>query len=414
MKNVHEIEIEVKGKEWQEVLDNSFKKKIKTVKIDGFRKGSIPKDVYLKKFGIESLYMDAVDEALQIAYRELMTKNDLIPVIEPKVDIKHICDDCVTFAFTVITKPEIKLGAYKDLKVKKEEPKVTKEEIATEIESLRNKFADVVVKEDGEVVLGNTAIIDFEGFVDGKALEGGTGSNYPLEIGSHTFIPGFEEGLVGMKVNEEKELKLKFPDNYTDELKGKDVTFKVKVTSIKERILPELNKAFYEDLGYKDIKDEKELNLEVEKSLKAKKAVDIENNYIEELLEKASNNMKVELNKEIIEEELHRMIHQYEDQLKMQGLSLEQYFEFTKGNMDDLKKNMTPEAEKRIKYRYLLEEIAVKEDIKITDKDATDEAKKMAENYGMTDEEFLKQFGGLDMVKYDLSMRKAIEVLKEN
>lgn len=414
MKNVHEIEIEIKGKEWEKALDNSFKNKSKTVKVDGFRKGAVPKEVYLKKFGIESLFMDAVDEALQIAYKKLLGENDITPVIEPKVDIKHICSDCVTFSFTIISKPIIKLGAYKNLKVKKEEAKITKEEIDNELASLRNKFADVIVKEDGELKVGNTAVIDFEGIVDGKKLDGATGSNYPLEIGSNTFIPGFEDGLVGMKIGEEKELNLKFPDNYTDELKNKDVLFKVKLTGIKERILPELNKEFYEDLGYEHIKDEKGLRTEIEKGLKVRKNAELENAYIEKLLAMAASNMKIELNPEIIEDELHRMIHQYEEQLKMQGLSLDQYFEFTKGNMDDLKKNMAPEAEKRIKYRYLLEEITNKEKIEITDADAKVEAKKLAENYGMKEEEFLTQFGGLEMVKYDLSMRKAIEIIKEN
>ncbi len=358
MKNIKEVEIEVKGKEWTTILDEVFKKKRKDVSVDGFRKGNVPKEVYLKKFGIESLYMDAVDNALKVAYPKALKSSEVIPVIEPRVDIKHICEDCVTFVFTIFTKPEVKLGAYKNLKVKKETAKVTEEEVEKEIENIRNKYAEIVVKEEGKLEKGNTAVIDFEGFVDGKALEGGNGTDYPLEIGSNTFIPGFEDGLVGMSINETKELKLKFPENYTDELKNKDVLFKVTLKAIKERILPDLNKELFEDLGYKDIKDEKELKEEVKKQIITRKEADIENVYIESLLEAASKNMKVDINEEIIADEVDRMIHQYEDQLKMQGLTLEQYFSFTKGSIDDLRKNMQPEAEKRIKYRYLLEGIA--------------------------------------------------------
>ena len=414
MKNVNEIEIELKGKEWQNILDETFKAKSKEIKVDGFRKGSVPKEVFIKKFGIESLYMDATDKALQKAYKKLLDDNKIEPVIEPRVDIKHICEDCVTFVFKIISKPEIKLGAYKNLKVKKDEVKVSKEEIDKEIADLRNKFAEIVVKESGEVVNGNTAIIDFEGLVDGKALEGGSGTEFPLEIGSNTFIPGFEEGIVGMKIGEVKELTLKFPENYTPELKNKEVTFKVTLKSIKERVLPELNKDFYADLGYEKVTDEKGLRKEIEENLKARKEIDIENIYIEKLLEKASDNLKVEVNEEIIEDEVHRMIHQYEDQLKMQGLSIEQYLEFTKTTMDELKEKMKPEALKRIKYRYLLEEVANKEKIEITEEEAKEEAKKLADNYGMDEADFLSKFGGLDMVKYDLQMRKAIEILKNN
>ena len=217
-----------------------------------------------------------------------------------------------------------------------------------------------------------------------------------------------------MKVGEVKELTLKFPENYTPELKNKEVTFKVTLKSIKERVLPELNKDFYADLGYEKVTDEKGLRKEIEDNLKARKEIDVENNYIEKLLEKASDNLKVEVNEEIIDDEVHRMVHQYEDQLRMQGLSIEQYLEFTKSTMDELEKKMAPEGLKRIKYRYLLEGIATKENIEISDDEAKEEAKKLAESYGLEETDFLSKFGGLDMVKYDLQMRKAIEILKNN
>ena len=209
MKNVHVKEVELKGKEWETVLDNAFKKRVKGQTIDGFRKGKCPKDVYLKKFGIESLFMDAIDEACGAAYMEMLKGSDLAPVCEPKMDVKEIDKDHVKFEFTVITKPEVKLGKYKDLGVKKDKVKVTKDEIESEVAKLCSRFAEIVIKEEGKVEEGNTAVIDFEGFVDGKALDGGNGANYPLEIGSHTFIPGFEDQVIGMKIDETKEINVK-------------------------------------------------------------------------------------------------------------------------------------------------------------------------------------------------------------
>lgn len=413
MKNVHVKEVEIKGKDWESILDSVLQKRIKDVSIDGFRKGKCPKNVYLQKFGVESLYMDAVDAACGKAYTDLLKDETLIPVCEPKMDVKEIDKDHVIFEFTIITKPEVKLGKYKDLGIKKDAIKVSKKEIEEEVARLASRFAEIVVKEDGEVLEGNTAVIDFEGFVDGKALDGGNGENYPLEIGSHTFIPGFEEGVVGMKVGETKELNLTFPENYTKELANKDVKFNVTVREIKERVLPELNADFYADLGFEDIKTEEEFNKEIKKVIEDRKEEEAKNKYLDEVLEAASQNMKVEINPEIIDDEVHRMMHQFGEQMKMQGLSLEQYFEFTGTTHEDMHKQMEPEATKRVKYRYLIEEVANAEKIEINDADAEAEAVKMAETYGMSKEDFIKNFGGLDVVKYDMKMRKALEILGE-
>ena len=412
MKNVIVKEYEIKGDKWTKLLDEAFKKDVKDIKVDGFRKGNVPKDVYLKKFGIASLYRDAMDMGLNEAYMEVLKNSDIMPVVEPKVDVKDINEEHIIYEFTFITHPEVKLGSYKNLGVKKDEVKVSKKEIDEEVERLRLRFAEVVLKENGEVAKGNTAIIDFDGYVDGKALEGGKGENYPLEIGSNTFIPGFEDGLIGMKTGEEKELKLKFPENYTEELKNKDVLFKVKVNEIKERVLPELSKDFYEDLGYKDVKDEAGFKKKVEDEIKHRKEHEVEDKYINACVDKAISNMKVDINEEIIHEEIHRMMHQAEEQIKMQGLTLEQYVSFMGISMDDFHKQLEPEAEKRVKERYLLEEIANQEKIDFKDSEVDKEAENLAKNYGMSKEDLITEFGGIDVVKYDMKMRKAIEILK--
>lgn len=412
-KNVITKEIKITGKDWEKCLDTAFKKKNKDVKIDGFRKGAAPKDIFIKKFGIESLYMDAIDGAVDNAYKKLLEDEKIIPVCEPKLDVKTINEKECVLEFTFITAPEVTLGEYKNLKIKKPTAKVTKGEIAEEIERLRNQFAEIKVKDDkAKVEVGDTAIIDFKGYVDGKVLDGGTGENYPLEIGTHTFIPGFEEGLVGLKVNEEKELNLTFPENYTEDLKNKDVKFEVKVNEIKTRVLPELNEDFYLDLGYEDVKTKEDFESKVEETIKTRKEAEIEDQYIEDCLSKASDNMKVDINEEIIDDEVHRMIHQFEDQLKMQGLNIEQYYEFSGMTHEKLHEQMEPEATKRIKYRYLLEKVAEVENIEVTDEEAGKQAEEMAANYGISKEELLKAYGSLEVVKYDMKMRNAIEVIK--
>lgn len=413
MKNVHDIEIEIKGTEWEEVLDVTFKKKNKDMKVDGFRKGKCPKNIYLQKFGVESLYMDAVDVAAGKSYTTALRDNDLVPVCEPKMDVTEIDKDHVKFVFTIITKPEVKLGKYKDLGVKKDAVKVTKKEVEEEVARLASRFAEIVVKENGKVEEGNTAVIDFEGYVDGEKLDGGTGANYPLEIGSHTFIPGFEEGVVGMEVGETKSLDLTFPEEYTKELAGKAVKFDVTVREIKERVLPELNEEFYADLGFEEVKTEEEFNKEIKKVIEERKEEEAKNKYLDDVLEAAAKNMEVEINEEIIDDEVHRMLNQFGQQLQMQGISLDQYLQFTGSTHEDMHKQMEPEAEKRVKYRYLIEEVAEAEKIEINDADAEAEAEKMAAEYGVDKTEFLSHFGGLEVVKYDMKMRKALEILGE-
>lgn len=413
-KNKDVVTIEIAGKDWEKALDKAFKKKVKEVKVDGFRKGSVPKNIYMEKFGIESLYMDAANDVVQDAYTKALKDSKVEPVIEPAIDVKEINEEKVVFEITITGKPEVKLGDYKNLKVKKEDVEVSKEEVDHEIEHLREQFAEIRVKEDGEVEDGDTAVIDFKGTVDGKELEGGSGENFPLEIGSHTFIPGFEEGVLGMKVGEEKDLHLKFPEDYVKDLAGKEVVFHVTLNEIKTRILPDIDEDFFKDLGYDKVTNQDELVIEVEKVIKDRKSQDADDRFLEEVLKNASENMEVDLPEEIIDDEVHRMMHQFESQLKMQGLTLDQYMEFTKMSHEDFHKNMEPEAIKRIKYRYLIEAVAEKEKIEVTDEEAEKDADEMAKNYGISKEELVNAFGGMDILKYDSKMRKTLNFLKEN
>ena len=415
-KSEKEIEIIIEGKEWEEALDKAFKKANKKAKIDGFRPGKAPKDVFIKHYGKESLYMDAADYAADIAYQKLLKDyaDDVKELVaRPDIALTNIDDKKVTFKFTLTMRPEVKLGKYKGLGVKKDEVKASEDEIEDAIKHMRERYAEDVLK-DGAIADGDIAVIDFEGFIDGKAFEGGKSENYSLKIGSGTFIPGFEEGLIGLRSGDKKDVKVTFPEDYhAEDLKGKEATFKVTVHEVKEVKIPELDKDFFDDLGMEGITTKEELEAQISENIIARKEMEAENKYMDDLLEAAAKDVKVDIPEAMISEELDRMVQQYADHLKMQGITIEQFYQFTNSDEQALKDQMRPEAIKRITYRLMLEEIAREEKIEIDDKEAKEEAKNLAEKYQMKEDEFLSAFGGLDIVKYDMKMRKAMEILKK-
>ena len=407
-----EVVKELKGKEWSELLEHVYEHLKKDIKVDGFRKGQVPMDVYVKKYGIESLYNDAIDHAIPELYSKVLDENkDMKLACRPSVEIKAVDNNHLEVMFGLTPKPEVKLGKYKDLKIKKEKVTVTDEEIEEEIKHLKEQFIELKDK-DGKVADGDQAIIDFEGFKDGVAFEGGKGENYPLVIGSNSFIPGFEEGLVGMKKGETKDLELTFPKNYhSEELKGKKVVFKVKVNEIKERIYPEYNEDFFNDLNMEGVKDEKSLKEEVKKHIEGHKEADIEDKYFEECLTKVSDDAKMDIPNEMIEEEIDRMINDFSERLKYQGMNIDTYINMLGLTKDQFKENFKPEATKRVKYRLVIEEVVTAENIKVDEKELNDYSKDMAKKYNVTEEEFIKEIGGKDFLKYDLEVRKALEII---
>ena len=413
-KNYHDIEIKVEGKEWTDAIDKAFKEKVKKVTVDGFRKGKCPKNIYDKKFGQDYL-IDAADLVLQDAYTKALEENKLIPVVQPVPNLKSLDENSVTFTFKIITKPEVKISKYRDLGIKPNEVKVTKEEIDHEIEHLLERYEELVNKdENGKVENGDVVVIDFEGFKDGEPFEGGKGENYSLEIGSNTFIPGFEEQLIGMKSGEEKEIKVTFPEDYMEEsLKRQDATFKVKVHEIKTKEKRELDEDFFFDLGIEGVNDEESLRKEVEANIKANKDMEEENKYIDRLLEAVSKNVEVDIPEEMVNEEVERLLRRTEQQMAMQGISLDLYYQVTKTTEKDLRDHLEKEAYQNVLYRLMLEEIMNMEQIEVSEDEAMEEAKKLAERYQMELDDFLNQFGGIEMVQYDGEMRKTIELLKE-
>lgn len=414
MSNKHVILKKVEGENWKNALDKSFLKNVKEAKVDGFRKGKCPRDVFEKKYGVEALYNDAVDIVLPGLYTEVLKESALEPVVQPSIDIKEINKDGVSIEFTIITAPVANVKKYTGLKVTREKVKVTDEEITEEINRLKDQYAEIAVKE-GKIESGDTAVIDFEGFKDGVAFEGGKGENYPLEIGSNTFIPGFEDALIGLSTGDKKDIPLTFPENYpSEELKGAKVVFKVTVHEVKTRLIPELDKDFFTDLGIEGVTNETELRNHVKNNISLRKEKEADNKLVEDILASVAKETEIVLPEELIHDEIHHMIDNYAQRLQMQGLSLEQYMKFTKQTFESLEEQLKPEAKKNITYRYMLEEIAKKEGIVISDEEADNEAKTLSHTYQMTKQELINAFGGIEMIKYDLKIRKTIDFLKEN
>ena len=409
----HEVNIKIEGEEWKKALHKAYEKNNKKAKIDGFRPGKAPYEIFVKHYGIENLFIDAADSCLQESYLKAITDSKLIPVTEPKVDIKEIDENHVEFIFTIITKPEIKIKKYEGLKIKKDKLEVKEEEIQDEIDHLLEQYAELVVKE-GTVENGDTVILDYEGFLDGVPFEGGKAENYSLVIGSNTFIPGFEEQLIGMDKDSEKEIKVTFPEDYhAENLKGKETTFKVKVHEIKTKQNRELDDEFFEDLGMEGVNSLETLKESIKEHLEAHKKTDIENKFVDDMLDAISKQTEIDIPEEMVEDEINHLIKRFEEQLKYQGVSLDLYYSLTKSTEKDLREQVEKEAFKNVLYRLILEELVKILEISVTDEEANEELEKMAKQYNATKEDIQKELGGMDMIKYDIEIRKAFAKLEE-
>ncbi|MBR2138898.1 MAG: trigger factor [Bacilli bacterium] len=414
MKESYTLKLE--GKEWKDCLKEAYNKVKKDINMDGFRKGQVPYDIYVKKNGIEPLFMDAIDMAVDILYAKLLSDPKTItPAATPSIDIKDINGESVEIEFALVGTPEVKLGKYKKLGVEKESVEVTEEEIEHELGHLKEQFVEVKTLDDKtKIKEGMVAVIDFEGFLDGVAFQGGKGEDYSLEIGSHTFIPGFEEALVGLKKGDKKDVKVTFPENYhSEELKGKPVIFKVEVKEVKERVFPEFNKEFFEDLNVGGVTSLEDLKNYIKENKEAEKTRQVEDEYLFKCLDKVVADSKFEIPEEMTEDEVNRLVREFSEKLGYQGLKLEDYLKFCNSNIDDFKKTLEPEANKRIGYRLMMDAIVEKEKLEVTEEELEAGLNETSEKYGMTREEFEKQIGTKELFKYDLLMRKAMKVVTE-
>lgn len=409
------LTFEVSAEEFNKALDKAFKKVVKDVQIPGFRKGKIPRGLFEKRFGVEALYQDAVDFALPTAYMQAVEEADIEPIDQPEIDIDQIeKGKPLIFTAKVMVKPEVKLGEYKGLEVEDEEVEVTDEDVMHDLEHQRERHAELVIKEEGEIEEGDTAVIDFEGFIDGEPFEGGKAENHSLEIGSGQFIPGFEDQLIGKKSGEELEINVTFPEDYhAKEFASKDATFKVKIHEVKSKELPELDDEFAKDVD-DEVETLEELKNKTKEQLLEQRKQNAENKKQETLIEKASENAEVDIPEVMIENELDQMVQEFEQRLQMQGMTLEMYSQFSGQDKDELKEQMREDAEKRVKTSLTLDAIVEAEGLEASDEDVEKELDKMAEMYGTDKEQIRKMLGAnTDAIKKDLKKRKAIDFLVE-
>ncbi|CDQ18200.1 trigger factor [Halobacillus karajensis] len=410
------LTVEVPASEFDQALDQAFKKVVKQVQVPGFRKGKVPRKLFEQRFGVESLYQDALDIVLPQAYTEAVEETGIEPVDRPEVDVKQIeKGQDLVFTAEVTVKPEVTLGDYKGLEVEEQSTEVTDEDVQNELTQMQERQAELVVKEDAAVENGDTVVMDFEGFVDGEAFEGGQADNYSLEIGSGSFIPGFEEQLVGKKAGEETDVVVTFPEEYhAEDLAGKEATFKVKIHEVKGKELPELDDEFAKDVD-EDVESLEELQTKTRERLEEQKKTDAENSKRDTLVTKASENAEVEIPDAMVDTELDRMVQEFEQRLQMQGMTKDMYFQFTGQDEDALREQMKEDAAKRVKTNLTLEAISEAENVEVTDEDVNAELENMASTYQTDVAQLTQMLGGnTDMIKEDLKVRKAIDVLVAN
>lgn len=407
------LTFEVSADEFNKALDHAFKKVVKTVQIPGFRKGKIPRKLFESRFGVESLYQDAIDFVLPDAYMKAIEETNIFPVDQPEIDIEEIeKGKAVVFTAKVTVKPEVSLGEYKGLEVEQENVEVTDEDLENELESLRHQYAELTVKEDGTIENGDTVVIDFEGFMDGEPFEGGKGENHSLEIGSGQFIPGFEEKLEGKKSGEETEIEVTFPEDYhVEELAGKNATFKVNIHEVKTKELPDLDDEFAKDVD-DDVETLDELKEKKKEELLKQREQAADNKKRESLIEQATENAEVDIPNAMIETELDNMVKEFEQRLQMQGMTLEMYQQFSGQTEEEFKEQMKDDAEKRVKTNLTLEAIVNKEELEVTEEDIEKEIENMADMYKMEVDRIKEMLGeNTDAIKEDLKMKKAIDFL---
>lgn len=413
--NVGVLTVEVDAATVSAGLDAAFKKVVKQVNVPGFRKGKMPRQLFEKKFGVESLYQDALDVILPEAYANAVEESGISPVDRPEIDIEKMeKGENLIFTATVTVKPEVTLGDYKGVEVEKFDTTVADEDVDAELKALQERHAELVVKEEGAAEEGDTAVIDFEGFTDGEAFEGGKGENYSLVLGSNSFIPGFEEQVIGLETGAEKDIEVTFPEEYhAAELAGKPAVFKVKVHEIKTKQLPELDDEFA-----KDVDDEVETIAELKGKTKAKLEHDKkheEEHFIQDtVIGKAVEGAQIDLPEVMVTNEVDRMMNDFAQRLQQQGLNLDLYFQFSGQDEEALKAQMKEEAEGQVRTSLVLEAIAEVEKLEATDEEVDAELAKMAEAYKMEVEAIKKALGNLDAVKGDLKIKKALDFLVDN
>ena len=415
-KNMAKLTIEVSASELEKALQSAYMKQKNKISLPGFRKGKVPRQMIEKMYGAEIFYDDAANALIPKAYADAYDECELDIVSRPEIDVVQIekGKDFI-FTATVATKPEVTLGEYKGLEVDKVSTRVTQKEVDAKIQEEAEKNARTITVEDRAVQDGDEVVLDFEGFVDGVAFEGGKGENYPLTIGSGSFIPGFEEQLVGAEAEKEVEVKVTFPEDYhAEDLKGKEAVFKCTVHEIKAKELPEIDDEFAAEVSEFDTLEE--YKADVKAKIIEQKAAEGKAKQEDQVVEQAVKNATYELPEAMVETQAEQMANDFAQRMQSQGLTMEQYFQFTGTTAEQMMEDLKPQAVKRIETRLVLEAIAKAENIEISDEKLDEEIGKMAEAYKMEADK-LKEFMGENekkQMKEDMAVQEAITFLVDN
>ena len=415
--NVVKFEVKVEANKFNEALTRAYKKNVKNFNVPGFRKGKVPMNVVKQYYGVGVLLEDAVNFAIDGSYSEVLKENNIIPVDYPKIDVVEVGEG-KDFVYTaeVTVYPEVELGEYKGLSVEKKTYEVTEEEVAKKLKEMQEKNARVESKEEGTVENGNIAVIDFKGFVDGEAFQGGEGHDYSLEIGSKTFIDNFEEQLVGAKVNDTVEVNVTFPENYgKEELNGKPAKFEVTIKEIKVKELPELDDEFAKETSEFDTIAE--LKADITTKLEAANAERADREFEEAVINAVAENAKVEIPAVMVEKEVDKMVQNLQQRLQYQGLNLEQYFQFTGTDEEKMREYMRENAATKVKVDLVLEAVEKAENIDATEEEIKEKAVEVAKMYSASEDDKMVELlmqSQQAALRSDVITNKAVKFLLEN
>ncbi len=415
-KNMAKLTIEVSAEEVEKAIEKAYQKQKSRISVPGFRKGKVPRKMVEKMYGVGVFYEDAINDMIPTAYEAAVKESELEIVSQPKIDVVQI-EAGKEFIFTaeVAVKPEVELGEYKGVEVPKSDVSVSDEEIMAEIDREREQNSRIITVDDRAVEDGDMTVIDFEGFVDGVAFEGGKGTDYPLTIGSHSFIDTFEEQLIGKNIGEEVDVNVTFPEEYhAEELKGKPALFKVTVKEIKKKELPELDNDFVEDVSEFSTVDEYKASIKTK--IEEKKADEAKSAKEEATIEKIIEGAKMEIPDAMVDSQVRQMAEDFARRISAQGLTIDQYFQYTGLTSDKLLEQMRPQALKRIQSRLVLEAVADKENFEVTDEDVNNEINDMASAYQMEADKLKDLLTDADKenMKRDIQVKKAVEFVTEN
>lgn len=418
-KNFVALEVTFDTEEVEEALSESYKRVVKKVNIPGFRKGHVPRAILEKQFGKEVLYEEAIDVILPKGYLKALEEYKLEPIDQPKLDVKEAFEAGKPFVFkaTVEVLPEVKLGQYKGLEIEKPKVEVKDEQVAERLASLQERHAELVLSEKKNLEKGDFAIIDFEGYIDGKPFSGGAAQAYSLEIGSGSFIPGFEEQLIGMEVGTDKDIKVTFPSDYPrEDLAEKEVTFKVSLKEIKVKEIPDADDEFAKSVGnFETIED---LKADLREKMTEWAKQDAESSFAQAAVNQAVENAEIETPETLVKREMEDLLHRFEHNLAYQGLTLDKYLDYVKKSKEEVLEDFRPEALKRVKTDLVLSNIAQIENLEVTEEELNEKLQELAERYQQKNSaklrETLESKGQLGSIKQAILLEKASDFIKEN